>query len=38
MKISAILDHIDSGHMAFPEFQRGYISNRDQVREKVEWL
>jgi hypothetical protein len=23
MKISTILDHIDSGHMALPEFQRG---------------
>lgn len=22
MKISTILDHIDSGHMALPEFQR----------------
>ena len=25
MKISTILDHIDSGHMALPEFQRGYV-------------
>ncbi|EPY02316.1 DUF262 domain-containing protein [Magnetospirillum fulvum] len=32
MKISNILDHIDSGHMALPEFQRGYVWNRDQVR------
>lgn len=32
MKISSILDHIDSGHMALPEFQRGYVWNRDQVR------
>lgn len=32
MKISTILDHIDSGHMALPEFQRGYVWNRDQVR------
>lgn len=32
MKISIILDHIDSGHMALPEFQRGYVWNRDQVR------
>ncbi len=24
MKISTILDHIDSGHMALPKFQRGY--------------
>ena len=32
MKVSTILDHIDSGHMALPEFQRGYVWNRDQVR------
>jgi len=32
MKISTILDHIDSGHMALPEFQRGYVWNRNQVR------
>jgi hypothetical protein len=32
MKISNILDHIDNGHMALPEFQRGYVWNRDQVR------
>jgi hypothetical protein len=32
MKFSTILDHIDSGHMALPEFQRGYVWNRDQVR------
>lgn len=32
MKISTILDHIDSGYMALPEFQRGYVWNRDQVR------
>jgi len=32
MKLSTILDHIDSGHMALPEFQRGYVWNRDQVR------
>lgn len=32
MKISTILDHIDSGHMALPEFQRGYVWNRDQIR------
>ena len=25
MKISTVLDHIDSGHMALPEFQRGYV-------------
>lgn len=32
MKIATILDHIDIGHMALPEFQRGYVWNRDQVR------
>lgn len=32
MKISTILAHIDSGHMALPEFQRGYVWNREQVR------
>jgi hypothetical protein len=33
MKISTILDHIDSGHIALPEFQRGYVWNSDQVRK-----
>jgi hypothetical protein len=33
MKISTILDHIDSGHMALPEFQRGFVWNGDQVRK-----
>jgi len=32
VKISIILAHIDSGHFALPEFQRGYVWNRDQVR------
>ena len=32
MEISTILDHIDSGYVALPEFQRGYVWNRDQVR------
>ncbi|MFC4821754.1 GmrSD restriction endonuclease domain-containing protein [Dokdonella ginsengisoli] len=32
MKISTILDHIDNGHMALPEFQRGYVWNSEQVR------
>ena len=32
MKISTILDHIDSGYMALPEFQRGYVWGREQVR------
>src|SRR5690625_228380 len=33
MKISTILDQIDMGSMALPEFQRGYVWNRGQVRE-----
>ena len=33
MKISTILDHIESAHMALPEFQRGYVWNSDQVRK-----
>ena len=32
MKVSTILDHIDSGNMVLPEFQRGYVWNREQVR------
>ena len=32
MKISTILVHIDSGHMALPEFQRGYVWGGEQVR------
>jgi hypothetical protein len=32
VKIATILDHVDSGHMPLPEFQRGYVWNRDQVR------
>ena len=32
MQVSTILDFIDGGHMALPEFQRGYVWNRDQVR------
>ena len=31
MKVSTILDHIDSGQFALPKFQRGYVWNRDQV-------
>ena len=36
MKISTILDHIDSGHKALPEFRRGYVWNRDQVRGRFD--
>jgi hypothetical protein len=32
VKISTILDKIDSGDVALPVFQRGYVWNRDQVR------
>ena len=38
MKVSTILDHIDSGHIALPEFQRGYVWNRDQVRALMDSL
>lgn|GEM_PF-108935 len=33
MKISTILAHIDSGHIALPEFQRGYVWSGEQVRK-----
>ena len=32
MNISSILSYIDNGHMALPEFQRGYVWGREQVR------
>jgi hypothetical protein len=32
MKISTLLDNIDLGAVALPEFQRGYVWNRSQVR------
>jgi len=32
MEIHTILDMIDNGHIALPEFQRGYVWNRNQVR------
>lgn len=38
MKISTILDNIDNGAMALPEFQRGYVWNRNQVRSFVRSL
>jgi hypothetical protein len=31
-KLSTLLDQIDSGTLLLPEFQRGYVWNRDQVR------
>lgn len=38
MKVSTILDKIDSGAIALPEFQRGYVWGRRQVRDLVESL
>ena len=38
MQITTILDHIDNGHMALPEFQRGYVWNREQVRGMLDSL
>ena len=38
MQVSTILEYIDSGHMALPEFQRGYVWNRDQVRRLLRSL
>lgn len=32
MKLDSILDLVDSGDIALPEFQRGYVWNREQVR------
>lgn len=32
MKVSTILDQIEFGEMTLPEFQRGYVWNRNQVR------
>ena len=38
MNISTILAYIDYGHIALPEFQRGYVWNREQVRSLFESL
>jgi uncharacterized protein with ParB-like and HNH nuclease domain len=38
MKVSTILDRIDSGSIALPEFQRGYVWNRNQVRSLMRSL
>jgi hypothetical protein len=38
VNISTILDSIDQGNLALPEFQRGYVWGRDQVRELVRSL
>ncbi len=38
MKISTALDYIDSRQLALPEFQRGYVWNRNQVRSLMQSL
>lgn len=38
MKISTVLDQIDLGSLALPTFQRGYVWNREQVREFMDSL
>jgi hypothetical protein len=38
MRISTILDHIDLGELTLPEFQRGYVWNREQVRAFMDSL
>ena len=38
MKISVILDQIGIGNIALPEFQRGFVWNRDQVRSLMQSL
>ena len=38
MKIATILDQIDLGSVALPEFQRGYVWNREQVRRLMDSL
>lgn len=38
MQIQTILDQIDMASIALPEFQRGYVWNRDQVRGLMDSL
>jgi len=38
VRIATILDQIDLGSIALPEFQRGYVWNRDQVRSLMQSL
>lgn len=38
MKLDTILDSIDNGAIALPEFQRGYVWNRGQVRGLMDSL
>ncbi len=32
MKIAIMFDHLDIGHIAIPEYQRGYAWNRDEMQ------
>jgi hypothetical protein len=38
MRIDTVLDQIDLGNIALPEFQRGYVWNRNQVRSLMQSL
>lgn len=38
MKVATLLDSIDNGALALPEFQRGYVWNRGQVRGLMDSL
>lgn len=38
MKVATILDQVDLGDLALPEFQRGYVWNREQVRRLMHAL
>ena len=38
MQISNILNNVDMGNVALPRFQRGYVWNRDQVRQLFDSL
>jgi hypothetical protein len=38
MKISSVLDRVDSWQMALPEFHRGHVWDRDLVRGLFESL
>ena len=38
MQVRTVLDQIDLGSIALPEFQRGYVWNRDQVRGLMQSL
>lgn len=38
MKVTTVLDQIENGQITLPEFQRGYVWNRDQVRGLVRSL